>query len=250
MNNQNPLIPQGSALEQKNKGRARVKIAVFFGLTLHGVVLMAFLMQGCGQTKETATTTDTTPTNTPPAFVEATNPPEMTSTPPVVVAAPVVPVEPVAPPVVPAGGTEYTIAKGDTFGTIAKKSHVSVKALTDANPGVVPTKLQIGQKVRIPAAAAPSAPAASGIAPVESPGTGGEQTYTVKSGDNLTKIAAHLGTTIKALRAANGLKTDSIKVGQKLKVPAKASALVAAPTMPAEPPTVPTTPLPSTTPAR
>ena len=56
MNNQNPLIPQGSALEQKNKGRARVKIAVFFVLAVHGIGLMALLMQGCGQSKEPAAT--------------------------------------------------------------------------------------------------------------------------------------------------------------------------------------------------
>ena len=98
-----------------------------------------------------------------------------------------------------------------------------------------PTKLQIGQKIHIPAPAAPAAPAVTGAAPVESASAGGEQTYTVKSGDNLTKIAAQFGTTIKALRAANGLKTDSIKVGQKLKIPAKASAPVAAPAAPAEP---------------
>ena len=58
----------------------------------------------------------------------------------------------------------------------------------------------------------------------------------MKSGDNLTKIAAQHGTSVKALRAANGLKTDSIKVGQKLKIPAKAaSAPVTAPATPAEP---------------
>ena len=71
-----------------------------------------------------------------------------------------------------------------------KKFHVSVKAITDANPGIEPTKLKIGQKIHIPAAAAPAAPAAAGAAPVESASAGGEQTYTVKSGDNLTKIAA------------------------------------------------------------
>ena len=63
----------------------------------------------------------------------------------------------------------------------------------------------------------------------------GEPVYTVKSGDNLTKIAAQYGVGLKALRAANGLKTDSIKVGQKLKIPAKVSAPVAPPTAPAEP---------------
>jgi LysM repeat protein len=249
MNNQNPLIPQGSVLEQKNKGRARVKIAVFFVLAIHGIGLMALLMQGCGQSKEPATPTETTSSNPPPAFVEATNPPVTTSTPPVVVTAPA-PVE-TSVPTAGGGVTEYAIAKGDSFSTIAKKFHVSVKAITDANPGVEPTKLQIGQKIHIPAAAAPTAPAVTGTAPVESATAGGEQTYTVKSGDNLTKIAGQLGTTIKALRAANSLKTDSIKVGQKLKIPAKTSASVAVPVAPVEPaPTSPPVSTPTAPPAR
>jgi LysM repeat protein len=69
---------------------------------------------------------------------------------------------------------------------------------------------------------------------------GAEQTYTVKSGDNLTKIATRFGVSLKAVRAANGLKTDSIKVGQKLKIPAKTSGAAAVPAPPAE--TVPATP--------
>jgi LysM repeat protein len=243
MNNQNPLNPLGSATEQKNKGRARVKIAVFFVLAVHGIGLMALLMQGCGQSKEPVAPPETTATNPPPTFVEATNPPATTSAPPVVVAAPA-PVETPVPPAVPAGATEYTIVKGDSFSTIAPKFHVSVKAIADANPGVEPTKLQIGQKIHIPVAAASTAPAGTGTAPVESAGAGGEQTYTVKSGDNLTKIAGQFGTTIKALRAANSLKTDSIKVGQKLKIPAKAAAPVAVPTAPVE--TAPTSPPVST----
>ncbi len=243
MNNQNPLIPQGSALEQKNKGRARVKIAVFFVLAIHGIGLMALLMQGCGQSKEPTTPTETAASNPPPPFVEETNPAVETSNPPVVATAPAS-VETPTPPAAPAGATEYTIVKGDSFSTIAKKFHVSVKAIADANPGVQPTKLQIGQKLQIPAPAALAAPAVTGTAPVENASAGGEQTYTVKSGDNLTKIAARFGTTVKALRAANSLKTDSIKVGQKLKVPAKAAAPVAAPIAPAEP--APTSPPVST----
>ena len=247
MNNQNPVIPQGSALEQKNKGRARVKIAVFFVLAIHGIGLMTLLMQGCGQPKEPVAPTETPANNPPPAFVDSTNPPVTTSTPPAVVTAPV-PVETPMPPTVPAGAAEYVVVKGDSFSTIAKKSHVSVKAITDANPGVDSTKLKIGQKIHIPAAAAPAAPVVAGTVPVDSAVLGGEQTYTVKSGDNLTKIAGQLGTTIKALRAANGLKTDSIKVGQKLKIPAKASAPVAVPAAPVEP--APTTQPVSTPPAR
>jgi LysM repeat protein len=243
MNNQNPLVPQGSALEQKNKGRARVKIAIFLALAINGSFLMGLLMLGCGQTKEPVTPTETVSSNASPPFVEATNPPVTASNPPVVVAVPAA-VETPTPPVVPAGATEYTIVKGDFPEKIAKKFHISVKALTDANPGLEPTKLKIGQKIQIPAAAVPTTTAVMGTAPVESASAGGEQIYTVKSGDYLSKIALQFGVSVKALRVANSLKTDSIKVGQKLKIPAKTSAPVAVPTAPVE--TVPTTPPVST----
>jgi LysM repeat protein len=241
MNNQNLLIPQGSPLEQKNKGRARMKIAVFFVLAIHGIGLMALLMQGCGQSKEAAPQTETVASNQPPAFVETTNTPvaTTTSTPPVAVNPPTA-VEPLLP-VVPAGATEYTVAKGDILDSIAKKFHVSRKAITDANQGIQPTKLQIGQKIHIPAPTTPAAPTATGVAPAEPPSAGGEQTYSVKSGDNLTKIATQHGISVKALRAANALKTDSIKVGQKLKIPAKAASA------PATPPTTPSEPAPTST---
>ncbi|MGA2280653.1 MAG: LysM peptidoglycan-binding domain-containing protein [Verrucomicrobiota bacterium] len=47
-----------------------------------------------------------------------------------------------------------------------------------------------------------------------------ETLYVVKSGDNLTRIAKAHGTTVKALKAANGLANDRIVVGAKLKIPA------------------------------
>jgi LysM repeat protein len=250
MNNHNPLVPQGSALEQKNRGRARVKIAVFFVLAVHGVGLMALLMQGCGQSREPAPPPESALTNPPPAFAEPTVPPVTTSTPPVVATTPALPeMPPPQAPTAPAGATEYTVAKGDYLEKIAKNFHVSVKAITDANPGIQPTKLQIGQKIHIPAPAAPTAPAPEGVTPAGMTSAGGEQIYTVKSGDNLTKIAAQFGTTIKALRAANNLRTDSIKVGQKLKIPASADRSTTAPVAPTEPalPTTPTAPAPEPT---
>jgi LysM repeat protein len=247
MNNHNPLIPQGSAMEQKNKGRARVKIAVFFVLAVHGVGLMALLMQGCGQSKESVPPPETAFTNPPPAFAEPVSPPATPSTPPVVATTPAAP-ETTAPsqPVAPAGATEYTIVKGDYLEKIAKHFQVPVKAIQDANPGIQPTKLKVGQKIQIPGPATMAAPAPAGVASAETMSLGAEQIYTVKSGDNLTKIAAQFGTTVKAVRAANGLKTDSIKVGQKLRIPAKASTPAPVPVAPAE--RMPTTPPPPTTP--
>ena len=46
------------------------------------------------------------------------------------------------------GPGEYSVAKGDTLGGIAKKSGISLKALQDLNPGVDATKLRIGQKLK------------------------------------------------------------------------------------------------------
>ncbi|KPC59086.1 hypothetical protein ADL35_49250, partial [Streptomyces sp. NRRL WC-3753] len=54
------------------------------------------------------------------------------------------------------------------------------------------------------------------------PATSG--TYTVKKGDTLSGIAAAHGTTVKAMADLNGLKDpNKLAVGQKLKVPGKAS---------------------------
>lgn len=43
--------------------------------------------------------------------------------------------------------------------------------------------------------------------------------YSVKSGDTLSRIARAHGTTVKALKSANGLVSDRILVGAKLKIP-------------------------------
>src|SRR5436305_1571464 len=44
----------------------------------------------------------------------------------------------------------YTVAAGDTLGSIAAKEGTTVDALLQANPGVTPTNLQIGEKVALP----------------------------------------------------------------------------------------------------
>jgi peptidoglycan endopeptidase LytE len=93
----------------------------------------------------------------------------------------------------------------------------------DANPGLEPTKLKIGQSIKIPAPVAPAAPGGGTATPAATSGTS-EQIYVVKSGDTLIKIATDHKTSVKALRSANSLTTDKIKVGQKLKIPATASA--------------------------
>ena len=51
--------------------------------------------------------------------------------------------------------------------------------------------------------------------------SGGYVTYKVKSGDNLGKIAKKYGVSVKAIKSKNNLKSDTIYVGQSLKIPTK-----------------------------
>jgi len=224
MNKHNPLVPQGSLLDQKNKGRTRVEIAVFVVLAIHGIGLLALLMQGCQKPPESTLATEAT--NSPPPFVEPTNPPSPPTNTNAVTAPPAAtntlsqaPIPPAAVP--PVGPTEYTIAKNDTFSDLAKKFHVSIKAIEDANPGVDPTKLRVGQKIQMPA---PPAAAPTMLAAGDAAMAGAEQTYAVQSGDTLGAIAKSNGVSVKALREANNLKTDRITPGQKLKIPARTAS--------------------------
>lgn len=65
-----------------------------------------------------------------------------------------------------------------------------------------------------------TAPPSSAPTPSYSGGGGGSgRTITVRSGDTLTSLARTNGTSVSALRSANGLTGDLIRVGQKLNVP-------------------------------
>jgi LysM repeat protein len=44
----------------------------------------------------------------------------------------------------------HIVAAGDTLGSIAAKEGTTVDALLQANPGVTPTNLQIGEKIAVP----------------------------------------------------------------------------------------------------
>jgi len=148
---------------------------------------------------------------------------------------------------------QYKIAKGDNFYTIAKKLGTTTKKILDANPNVDPSRLQIGQSINVPvsATAAPSmtTAASSFSGPSATTSTSGGTTmltYEVKAGDSLYGIALKHGTSVKAIQAANGLKTTRINVKQKLKVPSKVAAAAPAPepvmTAPASFPTAPLIP--------
>ncbi|MDE6785892.1 MAG: LysM peptidoglycan-binding domain-containing protein, partial [Muribaculaceae bacterium] len=46
-------------------------------------------------------------------------------------------------------------------------------------------------------------------------------THTIKSGENLGRIAKRYGVTVDDIKKANGMKSDAIRAGAELKIPAK-----------------------------
>ncbi len=197
-----------------------MKLAVFCVVAISVCGLSAMLIQGCKReqtTDNTEANNSTIDTNVSPV-IDTNVAPNVASTNQVVAPPVVAPVVPTPQPPAPET-TEYVVVKGDTLGKIAKAHGVSLKALEDANPNVTPTKLKVGQKLQIPAGGSTSAAPTTSV----SADTGSGETYTVKSGDSLSKIAKANGVTLKALEAANSnVDPNHIKVGQKLNIPVKA----------------------------
>lgn len=132
-------------------------------------------------------------------------------------------------------GGRYTIVAGDTISRIAARFGVPVETLLSANGLGWSSIIYPGQTIAIPATPAPSAPApAAGpavelvsattpTAPPPAPATP-TSTYTIRSGDTISSIAARFGVSTQAVLSANGLSASSIIYpGGTLTIPAAGS---------------------------
>jgi len=111
-------------------------------------------------------------------------------------------------PETPVESNTYTVKSGDSLWSIANKYGTTVNNLKSLN-NLTSDNLSVGQVLRVPSS--------------ESGSTGGmpttSNTYTVKAGDSLWNIANRYNTTVSALRALNGLTSDSLSIGQTLLIP-------------------------------
>ena len=109
----------------------------------------------------------------------------------------------------PAASTTHTVVKGDTLGGIARKYGVTSSAIKQAN-GMTSDTVVLGKQLTIPGSSGPVAKAA--------PAPAGKS-HTVVKGDTLAKISRKYGVSVDALKQANGLKSDTVVLGSKLRIP-------------------------------
>ena len=146
--------------------------------------------------------------------------------------------------------TIYIVQNGDYLAKISKKFNVTISSIKRLNPSIKKDVVRVGQKLKLPGKidvgvqAAPVAVAATATTATAAAAkksakkgytayTGATKEYVVKNGDTLGSIAYGNGINIRQLKELNGLSSDSLKIGQKLKVPAE-KVVKAAPAKKAE----------------
>jgi membrane-bound lytic murein transglycosylase D len=129
----------------------------------------------------------------------------------------------------------YTVKKGDTLASVARKLGVTRSDLAEANYLKTSARLDTGQRLIVPRApklllagdSEESAPEAAvrtaDAARATAVSTSGRTTqsktvHRVKSGETLTSIARRYETDVDTLKAWNSLRSNTILVGQRLTV--------------------------------
>lgn len=110
----------------------------------------------------------------------------------------------------------HPVAPGDTLSGLAARYRTTVNAIMTAN-GLSRTTIYVGQKLKIPSPAAAAAIAAA--TPAGGAGADAASVHVVQPGDTLSGLAARYGVTLAQLREKNGLRSDVIRVGQRLAIP-------------------------------
>ena len=118
----------------------------------------------------------------------------------------------------------HVVKKGESLGSIARKYHVTVASLKKWNHLKRDT-LHVGQRLTIYRSGASASQVnksnnnnsnkATGNKTVNKPTV---RTHTVKKGETLSSIAKKYGCTVNDLKKWNGLKSNTVIVGKKLKI--------------------------------
>jgi LysM repeat protein len=114
----------------------------------------------------------------------------------------------------------HTVVRGDTLSGISSRYKVSPSIVRKAN-GMRGDNIMLGQKLMIPGGTAPAAePEAPKIVEAPAPSPRAERSHTVVRGDTLERIARKYGVTPQQVMQANAMKSDVVRLGRKLVIPA------------------------------
>jgi len=140
----------------------------------------------------------------------------------------------------------YEVRPGDTLSRIAAIHGVTIAELSEHNGITDPTRLRIGQKLRIPPSGQTERQPQS-----DSASSPLRDYYTVVTGDTIYGIARKLQISPAELMKANNLDTSSVlKIGQRLQVPVGGRAARGSSDSGHQPPTTePPAPAPTPSPA-
>jgi len=115
------------------------------------------------------------------------------------------------------GGGRYTVVRGDTLGSIARRHGTSIATLVQLNGIQNPNLIRIGQVLTLPASTSGGGSGGGGSTPsaVKAP-AGGATHHVVVKGDTIAGIASRYGIPQRQLIEANGLTNGVVYVGQRL----------------------------------
>jgi membrane-bound lytic murein transglycosylase D len=118
------------------------------------------------------------------------------------------------------GASTHVAKKGETMNAIAKKTGVSATVLRRYNPKIKSNTAAIaaGTAVLVPTKDAIKAARPVADPAIERWGTASGGSYVVRRGDTLGGIALRNHTTVAALKRINGMRSEKIIAGQRLRV--------------------------------
>jgi membrane-bound lytic murein transglycosylase D len=119
----------------------------------------------------------------------------------------------------------HVVKKGESLGSVARKYHVTVANIKAWNHLKRET-IHVGQRLTIYRSGSPMTKVSNSTKSSNSKSSVNKKTsntpkvktHTVRKGETLSSIAKKYGCTVSDLKKWNGLKGNTVKVGQKLKI--------------------------------
>ncbi|WP_196797091.1 N-acetylmuramoyl-L-alanine amidase AmiB [Edwardsiella ictaluri] len=104
----------------------------------------------------------------------------------------------------------HVVKRGETLLGIANRYGSTLSGMMRLN-NLKKEGVWVGQRLKVPSVGGNVQPATASAPRI----------HLVKRGDTLTRIAAHYGVSMDALRQANKMKNDGVQLGQRLRIPSR-----------------------------